>query len=210
MSLDTLQQGNTQANQLYKVLSEYEKQEKKEKIEHLYYLILKELGIDCDTDQHTKDTPKRLAKMYLDEVMSGRYTELPKITTFDATHQELVVVKDIEVRSMCSHHFVPIIGKAHIGYIPDKKVVGLSKFARIIEHFSRRPQIQEELTNQIFTYLEELLEPLSLYLIIEAEHYCMIWRGVKNMDSETITSQCSKSIKQDVNLKNEYLRLMKG
>jgi len=198
------------ANAFCRELTEPQKKELKEKLEKQFCNILETLGIDVKNDQHTKETPKRLAKMYVDEVMVGRYTREPNITAFEATHQDMVIVKDIDVRSMCSHHFVPIIGKAHVGYIPDKKVIGLSKFARIIEYFSRRPQIQEELTKQVFDYLYTLLQPKSLYIMIEAEHYCMIWRGVKNNESKTITSYCCDEVKNNLNLKSEYLNLVKG
>lgn len=138
--------------------------------------------------QHIKDTPKRIAKMYIDELLNGCFSKPPKMTVFDnESDHSPVIVKDIEVKSMCSHHFIPFIGKAVVFYLPDKKLVGLSKFSRIVDYFSRRPQVQEELTKQISNYLNDSLEPKIIAVGIKAQHLCMTHRGVKDPNANMIT-----------------------
>jgi len=138
--------------------------------------------------QHIDDTPKRLAKMYVNELLKGCFTEPPKLTTFDNEHDHSpVIVKDIKVKSMCSHHFIPFIGNAVVFYLPKKKLVGLSKFSRIVNYFSRRPQVQEELTREISEYLNEQLQPKVLAIGIEAQHLCMSHRGAEDEEANMIT-----------------------
>lgn len=152
--------------------------------------VLETMQFDVENDQQLKDTPKRMAKMYVNELFSGCYTEEPSVTVFDNTkgYDEMVFLGPIQVKSTCSHHFVPFIGEAFIAYIPDKKVVGISKLARIVKWFMRRPQIQEELTKQIADYIEYKLKPKGVAVYIEAQHLCMIARGVEEYDSKMKTS----------------------
>ena len=157
------------------------------------------------------DTPKRVAKMY-SEIFEG-YRMNPKETlgtTFEATEcNELVIVKDIQFYSHCEHHMVPFFGKAHIGYIPNGRVVGLSKLVRLTNAYAHRLQIQERLTTQIASTIDEVLNPLGVIVVIEAQHMCMQMRGVKNPTSMTITSAVRGVFKDEHTAKAEFLALLR-
>ena len=160
------------------------------KIEQGVRLILEGIGEDPDREG-LLDTPARVARMY-EEVFAG-LTEDPARhfeVTFDEHHEEMVLVKDIPFYSMCEHHLVPFFGKAHVAYIPasDGRICGLSKLARLVEAFAKRPQVQERLTNQIADTLIEQLDPQGVIVVLEAEHMCMSMRGVKKPGSQTVTS----------------------
>ena len=165
---------------------------KKEVLEQKFKEILQILELDL-SDDSLKDTPKRLAKMYYDELFSSLYTEFPKTMLVENKfkYNEPLVHEGIDVKSMCEHHFMPFIGKAKISYIPDKKVVGLSKLNRLVDFFARRPQIQERLTNQIHAKLKEILETENVKVEISAEHYCIKMRGVNQLNTTTHTSKSS-------------------
>ncbi|PQJ23283.1 GTP cyclohydrolase I FolE [Tenacibaculum sp. SG-28] len=164
-------------------------EEKKEKIASLFSQIMDVMGLDLNDDS-LKGTPKRVAKMYIDEIFSGLNPEnKPKIALFDNKYQynQMLVEKDIQFYSNCEHHFVPIIGKAHVAYISSGKVIGLSKLNRIVQYYAKRPQVQERLTNQIARDLQTILETENVAVIIEAKHLCVSSRGVKDDSSSTIT-----------------------
>lgn len=169
------------------------------------------LKIDSN-DPNSADTPRRMAKMYVDELLKGRFNEPPKLTVFPNRSKvnELVISKGIKVMSLCSHHWQPISGYAAIGYIPNDKVIGLSKLTRVTEHFARRAQIQEELGEQIADFLEDLLKPKALGVVINARHYCMIARGVSadESHSEMVTSVVRGRLLSDMNLRQEFMRLI--
>ena len=153
--------------------------------------IMKALGIDLKDDSLC-ETPRRIAKMYLNEIFWGLdYNNFPKITTIENKMQydNVLLERHIKVNSTCEHHFIPMIGEAFIAYLPDKKVIGLSKINRIVEFFSRRPQVQERLTEQIFHTLCMLLETDNVAVLIKAEHTCVKLRGVEDTNSDTITSR---------------------
>ena len=153
------------------------------------------------------DTPKRVSKMY-DEIFAG-YEQDPESlldTTFDESHQELVLVKDIPFYSHCEHHMVPFFGTAHVAYIPNGKVVGISKLARLVECYAKRIQIQERMTSQIADDIEKYLEPRGVAVIIKAEHLCMAMRGVKKPGSNTVTSAMRGVFREDGN--NARMELM--
>lgn len=158
------------------------------------------------------DTPKRVAKMY-NEIFSG-YSVDPKAalgTTFEATEcNEMVIVKDIQFFSHCEHHMVPFFGKVHIGYIPQGRVVGLSKLVRLTDAFAHRLQIQERLTTQIADTIDEVLSPLGVIVVIEAQHMCMQMRGVRNQTSSTVTSVVRGVLKDEHTAKAEFLSLING
>lgn len=161
-------------------------------------------------DPNSADTPFRLSRMWVRELLSGRYSEPPKITVFpNRKHvDELVISKGIKVMSVCSHHWQPITGSCAIGYVPRDKVIGLSKFTRIVEWFSRRGQIQEELGEQVADFLVRMLDPIALGVIIKAKHYCMIARGVEAHDSsEMVTSVMRGDLVTNHALRSEFLRL---
>jgi GTP cyclohydrolase I len=174
--------------------------------------VLESLVIDTEHDHNTADTARRVAKMYVQEVFKGRYVQAPSITEFpNAEHlNELMIVGPITVRSACSHHFCPVIGKIWIGVLPNEhtNVIGLSKYARLAEWVMGRPQIQEEAVVQLADLIQEKTQPDGLALVMEASHYCMAWRGVKDMDSRMINSVMRGAFLKDPNLRREFLSLI--
>ena len=174
--------------------------------------VLDSLVIDTTGDHNTRSTARRVAKMYLNEVFKGRYALAPAITEFpNAEHlNELMIVGPITVRSACSHHFCPVIGKIWIGVMPNEhtNVIGLSKYARLAEWVMGRPQIQEEAVVQLADLIMEKTQPDGLAIVMEASHYCMAWRGVKDMDSKMINSVMRGSFLKDANLRREFLALI--
>ena len=165
-------------------------EEKKEKIAILFEEIMDVMGLDL-TDDSLKGTPQRVAKMYIDEIFSGLNPKnKPKVALFDNKYQynQMLVEKDITFYSNCEHHFVPIIGKAHVAYISSGKVIGLSKLNRIVQYFAKRPRVQERLTNQIANELKTILDTEDVAVIIDAKHLCVSSRGVKDDTSATVTS----------------------
>jgi GTP cyclohydrolase IA len=174
--------------------------------------VLDSLVIDTATDHNTNNTARRVAKMYLNEVFKGRYVPAPTITEFpNAEHlNELMIVGPITVRSACSHHFCPVIGKVWIGIMPNEhtNVIGLSKYARLAEWVMGRPQIQEEAVVQFADLIQQKTQPDGLAIVMEASHYCMGWRGVKDMDSKMINSVMRGSFLKDANLRREFLALI--
>lgn len=174
--------------------------------------IMKVLGLDL-SDDSLEETPKRVAKMYVLEKFWGLKPEnFPKCTTIENKmgYDEMVLEKNISVMSDCEHHLVQIDGKAHVAYIPKNKVLGLSKLNRIVEYFSRRPQVQERLGQQIGEALKFILETDDVAVVIEAKHYCVISRGVEDKNSTTTTSFLSGKFKENQSVRNEYLSLVKG
>lgn len=166
--------------------------------------IMEIMGLDL-TDDSLSGTPKRVAKMYIKEIFSGlNPANKPKIALFENKYQynEMLVEKDITFYSNCEHHFVPIIGKAHVAYISSGKVIGLSKINRIVDYYARRPQVQERLSVQIANELKEVLETEDVAVIIDAEHLCVSSRGVKDVNSSTVTAQFSGKFKKE-GTKNE-------
>jgi GTP cyclohydrolase IA len=174
--------------------------------------VLDSLVIDIDNDHNTDNTARRVAKMYVNEVFRGRYVEGPSITEFpNVGHlNELMIVGPIIVRSACSHHFCPVIGKIWIGVMPNEhtNVIGLSKYARLAEWIMGRPQIQEEAVVQLADLIQEKTQPDGLAIVMEASHYCMAWRGVKDMDSKMINSVMRGVFLKDPNLRREFLSLI--
>ncbi len=174
--------------------------------------VLNSLVIDTERDHNTADTARRVAKMYVNEVFSGRYVKAPRITEFpNAEHlNELMIVGPVTVRSACSHHFCPVIGKIWIGVLPNERtnVIGLSKYARIAEWIMNRPQIQEEAVIQLADLIQQKTHPDGLAIVMEASHYCMAWRGVKDMDSKMINSVMRGAFLKDPNLRREFLSLI--
>jgi GTP cyclohydrolase I len=174
--------------------------------------VLDSMVIDTASDHNTADTARRVAKMYINEVFKGRYARGPSITEFpNAEHlNELMIVGPITVRSACSHHFCPVIGKLWIGVMPNEhtNVIGLSKYARLADWVMGRPQIQEEAVVQLADLIMEKTQPDGLALVMEASHYCMAWRGVKDMDSKMINSVMRGVFLKDPALRREFLALI--
>ena len=164
--------------------------------------------LNVTIDDSTIDTPKRVAKMYINELFKGlNKANYPKITTVQNkfNYNQMLIEKGIKVHSVCEHHFVPIIGKAHIAYIPKDKIMGLSKFNRIVDYFSRRPQVQERLTNDILEDLKKVLETEDIAVIIDAEHFCVKMRGIQDQGTITRTSALNGCFLEDISCRNELL-----
>jgi GTP cyclohydrolase I len=174
--------------------------------------VLDSMVIDTQNDHNTGDTARRVAKMYLNEVFKGRYVKAPALTEFpNVGHlNELMIVGPITVRSACSHHFCPVIGQIWIGVMPNEhtNVIGLSKYARLAEWVMGRPQIQEEAVVQLADLIQERTQPDGLAIVMEASHFCMSWRGVKDMDSKMINSVMRGVFLKDPNLRREFLSLI--
>ena len=174
--------------------------------------VLSSLVIDTERDHNTDQTARRVAKMYVNEVFRGRYVSAPAITEFpNAEHlNELMIVGPTTVRSACSHHLCPVIGQIWIGVLPNEhtNVIGLSKYARLAEWVMGRPQIQEEAVVQLADLIQQKTQPDGLAIVMEATHFCMGWRGVKDMDSKMINSVMRGSFLKDPNLRREFLSLI--
>ena len=172
--------------------------------------ILEAIGENPDRDG-LKETPARVARMYA-EICSGLHEDPTRHlnTTFEADHDEMVMVRDIALTSMCEHHLVPFIGKAHVAYIPneDGRVTGLSKLARLVDSYAQRPQVQERLTSQIADELENTLQPRGVLVVIEAEHLCMSMRGVKKPGASTVTSAVRGLFRSNTATRFEAMRLI--
>ena len=176
--------------------------------------VLDSLVINTDTDHNTQNTARRVAKMYLNEVFKGRYVPQPPITEFpNAEHlNELMIVGPLTVRSACSHHFCPVIGKIWIGVMPNEhtNVIGLSKYARLVDWIMGRPQIQEEAVVQLADLIMEKTQPDGLAIVMEASHFCMSWRGVREMDSKMLNSVMRGAFLTNSTLRREFLALIPG
>jgi len=174
--------------------------------------VLESLVIDTDSDHNTKNTSRRVAKMYVNEVFNGRYIEQPTLTKFPNVSRlnELMIIGPITVRSACSHHFCPIMGRIWIGVLPSKAsaLIGLSKYSRLTEWVMGRPQIQEEAVVELADMLEKKIKPVGVAVVMEADHVWMQWRGVKDRDSKMINSVMRGAFLKDSNLRREFLALI--
>jgi GTP cyclohydrolase I len=188
-----------------------DRKEKIEKIEAHFHSIIQALGLDL-FDDSLIETPKRVAKMFVNEIFWGLdYEAFPKCTTVDnkMKYDEMVVERNVNVQSNCEHHFVVIDGLATVAYIPNQKVLGLSKINRIVEYFSKRPQIQERLTEQIFHALQFILETENVAVVIDARHFCVKARGVEDVGSSTVTSKLGGGFKTDPAVRAEFMSLVR-
>lgn len=174
--------------------------------------VLKSLVIDTDSDHNTQETAKRVAKMFLREVFAGRYTQPPSVTEFPNVSRlnELMIVGPITVRSACSHHLCPIMGKVWIGLLPNEhsNLIGLSKYTRLTDWIMSRPQIQEEAVTMLADELQARVNPDGLAVVMEADHFCMHWRGVKDNQTAMTNSVMRGAFLTDANLRREFLALM--
>ena len=174
--------------------------------------LLESLVIDTERDHNTQDTARRVAKMYLNEVFRGRYWPAPAVTEFPnvSSLNELMIVGPMTVRSACSHHFCPIMGRLWIGVMPNQhsNLIGLSKYARLAEWIMRRPQIQEEAITQMAELLMDMVKPDGLAVVMEADHFCMHWRGVKDTNAKMMNSVMRGSFLKDPALRREFLSLI--
>ena len=175
--------------------------------------LLRSLVIDTQADHNSRGTARRVARMYLDEVFKGRYGPMPRVTEFPNAERinELMIIGPVTVRSACSHHLVPILGKLWIGVLPSpgSQLIGLSKYARIADWVMSRPQIQEEAVMQLADMLESRLKPAGLALVLEADHFCMQWRGVKDSEPHMTNSVMRGAFLADPALRREFLQLIR-
>ena len=186
--------------------------ELKAEVEARMQEVLEALVIDTTSDHNTHETAKRVAKMFLTEVFRGRYVPIPSVTEFPNVSRlnELMIVGPIKVRSACSHHLCPILGKVWIGILPNEhsNLIGLSKYARICEWIMSRPQIQEEAVTMLANELQQRVRPDGLAIVMEADHFCMHWRGVKDDQAAMVNSVMRGAFLKDANLRREFLSLL--
>ncbi len=185
---------------------DHSKNEKKVAVEKAVFSLLENIGEDPDREG-LQGTPERVARMY-DELTAGYHIDPIKMINdalFDVEYNEMVVVKDIEFYSLCEHHMLPFIGKAHVAYIPNGKVIGLSKIPRIVEMFARRLQVQERLTQQIAEFLNQVLDADGVGVVLEGAHMCSIMRGVKKAEASMVTTALLGIFKTDVDVKREFM-----
>ncbi len=177
----------------------------------IYRELLRRLGEDPNRDG-LADTPARVEKSmdFLTRGYNQTVTEVLHDALFDVDYDEMVIVKDIEFFSLCEHHMLPFFGKAHVAYVPNKKVIGLSKAARLVDVFARRLQVQERLTQQVAEAIDEAIHPQGVGVVIEAQHMCMMMRGVEKQHSSTITSAMLGVFKSQLQTRNEFLSLVRG
>ena len=191
--------------------SEVTDENKRKVIKNAVTDIMTVLGLDL-SDDSLAETPKRISKMYVDELYAGLdYENFPKITTIEnkMEYDTMLLERHIAVKSTCEHHFVAFMGEAFVAYIPNEKVIGLSKINRIVEFFSRRPQVQERLTEQIFHTLCYLLETENVAVVIKAAHFCVKLRGVEDVNSDTITSRLGGAFLEKEKLRDEFYQAIK-
>jgi GTP cyclohydrolase I len=183
-----------------------------DEVEGEFKRVLHALVIDTENDHNTQDTARRVAKMFVKEVFHGRYVAMPPVTQFPNIERlnELMIIGPVTVRSACSHHLCPIIGKVWVGVMPNENsaLIGLSKYARLVEWIMARPQIQEEAVTQLADLLQDKMQPDGLAIVMRADHYCMQWRGVKDMDSQMTNSVMRGSFLKDSTLRREFLALL--
>ena len=174
--------------------------------------VLRALVIDTDSDHNTQETAQRVARMFIDEVFRGRYAAMPAVTEFPNAERlnELMIVGPITVRSACSHHLCPILGKVWIGLLPNEhsNLIGLSKYARICDWIMSRPQIQEEAVTMLANELQQRVRPDGLAIVMEADHFCMHWRGVKDDQAAMVNSVMRGAFLKDASLRREFLSLL--
>ncbi|NIJ46558.1 GTP cyclohydrolase I [Wenyingzhuangia heitensis] len=184
-------------------------EEKIKAIQQHFSKIMEELGLDL-TDDSLKGTPYRVAKMYVKELFMGlNPANKPKLSVFDNKYDynKMLVESDITFNSSCEHHFLPIVGKAHVGYVSSGKVIGLSKINRVVDYYAKRPQVQERMSLQIFNELKEVLDTDNVIVVVEAEHLCVSSRGINDKTSKTTTIEYAGVFK-DANTRNDFFKLM--
>ncbi|WP_103327021.1 GTP cyclohydrolase I FolE [Bacteroidetes bacterium endosymbiont of Geopemphigus sp.] len=182
-------------------------QEKIERIESHFREIMEILGLDLNDDS-LHNTPRRVAKMFVKDIFSGLHPEsFPRSSTFENKYKynQMLVEKNIVVYSTCEHHFLPIVGRAHVGYISNGKVIGLSKINRIVDYYARRPQVQERLTMQIVRSMQKMLGTQDVACVIDAKHLCVNSRGIRDIESSTVTAELEGVFKADANTRREFL-----
>ena len=197
-----------------KHIYEYEKEQLEKEVQEAFQEVLNALVIDTENDHNTRNTAKRVAKMYVREIFGGRFNSRPAVTRFpNMGYKSLYTSGPISIRSTCAHHFQNIVGNAWVGIIPEDEVIGLSKFNRLVHHIAERPQIQEEMTTEIANELSEYAKTKHIAVVVKAEHHCMTQRGVKEHESDMTTAIILGAFSEDPALKQEFYDIclsMKG
>ena len=197
-----------------KHIYEYEKEQLEAEVQEAFQDVLNALVIDTENDHNTRNTAKRVAKMYVREIFGGRFNSRPAVTSFpNMGYKSLYTSGPISIRSTCAHHFQNIVGNAWVGIIPEDEVIGLSKFNRLVHHIAERPQIQEEMTTEIANELSEYAKTKHIAVVVKAEHHCMTQRGVKEHESDMTTAIMLGAFSEDPALKQEFYDIclsMKG
>ena len=197
-----------------KHIYEYEKEQLETEVQEAFQKVLEALVIDTENDHNTRNTAKRVAKMYVREIFGGRFNPRPAVTSFpNMGYKSLYTSGPISVRSTCAHHFQNIVGNAWVGIIPEDEVIGLSKFNRLVHHIAERPQIQEEMTTEIANELSLYAKTKHVAVVVKAEHHCMTQRGVKEHESDMTTAIMLGAFSEDPALKQEFYDIclsMKG
>jgi len=192
-------------------IREGELQELQDEVEKNFQAVLESLVIDTKNDHNTRETAHRVAKMFINEIFSGRYKPLPKVTVFpNMGYKSLYISGPISVRSTCAHHFQNIVGSCWIGIVPSNEVIGLSKFNRLVHHVAERPQIQEEMTTQISELLQEYAKTDHVAVVVKAEHMCLTQRGVKEHESDMTTAIMLGAFSQNSTLRKEFYDIILG
>lgn len=195
-----------------KWIKEDELEQLQMEVQEVCQQLLKTLVIDTENDHNTQETAKRLSKMFLYEVFRGRYQPRPDITDFPnvGNLDEVYTLGPITVRSACSHHMVPITGQCWVGVMPSDRVIGISKFNRLVDWIMRRPHIQEEAVVMIANEIEQLIKPRGVGVVVRATHQCMTWRGVEESDTSMVTSVMRGVFREDPEIKKEFFNIIKG
>jgi len=195
---------------IYDVINDDDRKELIEEVAESFQGVLNSLVIDTKNDHNTQETAKRVAKMFINEIFRGRYYPPPAVTAFPNAKQydQIYMSGPMTINSTCAHHFQAITGKAYIGIFPGKKVIGLSKFNRMVDWVASRPQIQEEMTEQIADMIEKETEAKGVAVIVKAEHFCMTARGVKEHESNMVTSVVRGILRDDFEVKHEFFSLL--
>lgn len=200
----------TANDNISEVLTDEDRKFIQAEVEERVQEMLEALVIDTENDHNTKETAKRVAKMFIKEVYRGRYDPIPKVTDFPNAKDldQIYTIGPISIRSACSHHLVPIVGHCWIGVLPSDRVIGISKFVRLAEWIMARPQIQEESTVQLADLIEGLIKPKGIAVVVEAQHMCMTWRGVREAGTKMTTSVMRGVFREDSKAREEFLKLI--
>ena len=206
----SIEKGYLANDTIYEAISDTDREELIEEVKEAFQGVLDALVIDTKNDHNTQETARRVAKMFVHEIFRGRYYPPPKITAFPNVKQydQIYMSGPMSINSTCAHHFQPITGKAYVGIFPGEKVIGLSKFNRMVDWVASRPQIQEEMTEQIADMIEKETEAKGVAVIVKAEHFCMTARGVKEHESDMVTSVVRGIFRDEPAIKAEFFSLL--
>ncbi len=208
--METIKHKHFANDTIYTYLDENDVQKIEDEVAEAFQGVLKALVINTDDDHNSQDTARRVSKMFVHEIFRGRYYPPPDVTAFPNVKQydQIYMSGPMSINSTCAHHFQPIAGKAYVGIFPGNKVIGLSKFNRMVDWVTSRPQIQEEMTEQIADMIEQETEAKGVAVVIKAQHFCMTARGVKEHESDMLTSVVRGVFRDEPQIKSEFFSLL--